>query len=582
MKLEAGKNPAFLPHSQNFALQTSPFKLLILICCFCPRAIMNILELYNRESTTSGLPVIIMALISGIANGLMLSIIIEAASVASNEELAIRYFFMFIITLALFIYTKRFALFRATIIAENIINRVRVRISDKVRQSELLFLENIGSEEVYTRITQHTNKISDSALYLINALQSAIVLVFCLMFIAWLSKLAFLITLIAIAVGLAYFVYHEKMVAADLRATTQNEGRFFNMLNQGLKGFKELKMNHRKSEAFFTHFKEYAHKTEELKIKTGLIFAKELMFSQIFFYILLGVIIFFMPRQGFFEEELIVRLTSAILFIIGPLNLTIMGIPVFSQANVAVQNLYSLEKQLDEINQTPSERAFTFVRRFRSFQTIAFEDVTFQYRDATGSVLFGVGPFNLSISRGETLFIVGGNGSGKTTFLKLLSGLYYPAQGQIKLDDMPLNHASYHAYRELFSVIFSDFHLFERLYGLNGIDLEKLHYLLELMELDKKTDVIDNRFSTIDLSTGQRKRLALIVALMEDRDILVFDEWAADQDPIFRKYFYEVILRDLKKLGKTVIAVSHDDRYFNYADRIIKMEYGKINDDKSL
>jgi putative ATP-binding cassette transporter len=203
--------------------------------------------------------------------------------------------------------------------------------------------------------------------------------------------------------------------------------------------------------------------------------------------------------------------------------------------------------------------------------------VTFQYTEPVdGRALFEVGPLDFRVQQGETVFIVGGNGSGKSTFMKLLTGLYYPRGGSLRLDGRRVEGADYRAYRSLFSVIFTDFHLFDRLYGIEGVAQEDVDALLERMELEKKTRYVDGRFTHQNLSTGQKKRLALIVTLMEDRPIFIFDEWAADQDPGFRRYFYEVLLQGFKERGKTVIAVTHDDRCFHVADRVLKMDYGRI------
>jgi putative ATP-binding cassette transporter len=174
------------------------------------------------------------------------------------------------------------------------------------------------------------------------------------------------------------------------------------------------------------------------------------------------------------------------------------------------------------------------------------------------------------------VFIIGGNGSGKSTLLKLLTGLYRPSGGCLLVDGVPVLWRDIQRYRELVSIIFSDFHLFQRLYGLPDVDEKSVNSLLDTMQLLGKTSFDRGCFSTLELSTGQRKRLALIVALLEDRPIIVFDEWAADQDPEFRRYFYEVLLKDLKKRGKTVIAVTHDDHYFQHCDKLVKMDLGAI------
>jgi putative pyoverdin transport system ATP-binding/permease protein len=205
--------------------------------------------------------------------------------------------------------------------------------------------------------------------------------------------------------------------------------------------------------------------------------------------------------------------------------------------------------------------------------------LSFTYTNADGTPGYRVGPLTAGITAGEILFIQGGNGSGKSTFLRLLTGLYYPQSGDLLVDGKPLQLAQYQRYRSMFSVIFTDFHLFDRLYGLGEVDEGQVEDLLAQMELSDKTSLESGRFTRLNLSTGQRKRLALISALLENKQVIVFDEWAADQDPGFRRYFYEVVLRDLKKQGKTIIAATHDDRFFGVADRVWKMEYGRFVDE---
>jgi len=182
------------------------------------------------------------------------------------------------------------------------------------------------------------------------------------------------------------------------------------------------------------------------------------------------------------------------------------------------------------------------------------------------------------LNRGEIIFLVGGNGSGKTTFMKLLTQLYRPTEGKLKVDDLTVTDSSVQSYRHLYSCIFTDFHLFDKLYGLQQVDAEKVRELLKLMRIDHKTDYQNNAWVTTDLSTGQRKRLAMVTAYMEDKPIYIFDEVAADQDPQFKQYFYHTLLQELKDAGKTLIVVSHDDHYFHVGDRIWKMDEGKLRE----
>jgi putative ATP-binding cassette transporter len=216
------------------------------------------------------------------------------------------------------------------------------------------------------------------------------------------------------------------------------------------------------------------------------------------------------------------------------------------------------------------------------FARIDMTRVVFQYSERGAGTVFRLGPIDLRVNAGEILFIVGGNGSGKSTLLHVLTGLYHPQSGSVVMDDTLLEPATATRYRSHFTAVFSDYHLFDRLYGMSGVSPERVNELLRLMEIHDKTAFEGGRFTTLDLSSGQRKRLALVVALLEERPILVLDEWAADQDPVFRRFFYETILPELKKQGKTIVAATHDDRYFGIADRVVKMEYGTFVDNTGL
>jgi putative pyoverdin transport system ATP-binding/permease protein len=210
------------------------------------------------------------------------------------------------------------------------------------------------------------------------------------------------------------------------------------------------------------------------------------------------------------------------------------------------------------------------------FEAIRFNNVGYDYLDEAGQSQFSVGPLNLELMKGEIVFIVGGNGSGKSTLLKLLTGLYYPNRGEIQINGDALDVDLYPDYRELFAVIFTDFHLFDRFYGVMEVDTGVVRDLLKKLGMASKTKYRDGAFTNMNLSTGQRKRLAYISALLDDKPIYIFDELAADQDPQFRQHFYEVLLPELREQGKTIVAVTHDDRYFNCADRIIRLDEGHI------
>jgi len=272
------------------------------------------------------------------------------------------------------------------------------------------------------------------------------------------------------------------------------------------------------------------------------------------------------------------KIVAAILFFFGPLTTVVSIIPMLAQVNVTVDNLGRLEGRLDEGLARSTEPDSAPPLDLSAFEAIRFGGLTFTYRDRDGNATFQVGPIDGEIRRGEVLFLVGGNGSGKTTLLKLITALYPPGAGDIRVDDLVIGPANAQSYRNLFSAIFADFHLFEKLHGLGDMAPERVNELLLRMELSGKTTFENGRFTNINLSTGQRKRLALVVACLEEKSVYLLDEVAADQDPHFRRYFYETMLPELKGKGKTVVVVSHDDRYFHLADRVLKMDDGKLSE----
>ena len=536
--------------------------------------VSTLMEFFKRESESPWREILIMATLSGIANGILLAVINVAAGTTAHLFLNLRNLAIFMLAFALFYYTKKQAMTQSTILVEHVLRAVRVRITDKIRSTSLLEFEGIGREVVYNRLTQETTTISQAAPVLINACQASIMLVFASIYLFYLSEAALLISALAIAGGMITYLAHHKQVSQELQAADRKEREFLAMLNQMMEGFKEIKLNRRKSDDIFAHFNVIADESERLRIRTGTLYVTDFMFSQVAFYLLIAGLIFLMPRFSQTSAATIIKLTASILFIMGPLEDFVSSIPFFAKANVAAINIQELEVRLDAAHDMyPSELAVDLPG---SFSTIRFEDVMFSYTDAEGRQLFSVGPINEVVRQGEVLFVVGGNGSGKSTFMKLLTGLYAHRSGVIKIDDISLDRDSIVSYRELFSIVFNDFFLFERLYGIKDIDTERVNSLIREMDLDKKTSFSQGRFTNVNLSTGQRKRLALISALLDDKPICVFDEVAADQDPVFRKYFYETFLAKLKNEGKTIIAVSHDDRYFHVADRIIRMDYGKV------
>jgi len=542
---------------------------------------VQVVQLLLRESPDAWRRALIVAGIAGVGNAAILGIINRSASLASADSslLNFRLLLLFGMCMLAFFLGKRYALIQSSVVVEQMIKDRLIRVSNKIRHTELELVESLGHGELFTKLCQDTSLISQSGLILVNAAQQSLVLLFCLCYIAVLSFPAFAVTLGTIAVGVVVYFHHAESAQGLLLRLKEKESRLVDALDHMIDGFKEIRLNQKKSDAVFSEFTDLSEAVRSLKIDTQITFLIDIMFSDVFFYSLLAIVVFLLPRFSHTTGSIVLMTTAAILFIMGPLQLVVQAAPVFQRAKAAITNLAALEDKLDRASTSGDGPIDS---RWRGFEKISIDSVIFTYseRDSAGGA-FSVGPLSTHIRRGETVFIVGGNGSGKTTVLKLLTGLYYPHSGAIRVDRELLTRGNVQNYRELFSTVFSQFHLFDRLYGMEDADPEVVQATLEEMELSGKTRFEAGRFTDINLSTGQRKRLALAVTLLENKEILVFDEWAADQDPHFRKYFYEVVLKRLKDEGKTVIAVTHDERFWNHADRVIKMEYGSIVEDAS-
>jgi putative pyoverdin transport system ATP-binding/permease protein len=293
-------------------------------------------------------------------------------------------------------------------------------------------------------------------------------------------------------------------------------------------------------------------------------------------YIIMAVIVFILPRMVPSFHQDINQIAATLLFIIGPLGAVVNAFPAYTRVNLALIDIYELEGELDAHFASAPQPTTETAPGFSSFTNLEMENIEFSYTDKEQRPVFSLGPIHFRVTAGETVFVIGGNGSGKSTLFKLMVGLYKPDHGNLKMNSHLVDAARLQSYREMFSSVFSDFHLFDRLYGLRGITTEQVDRWLDEMQLNNKTQFTNGRFSSLDLSSGQRKRLALIIALLEDRPVFVLDEWAAEQDPTFRRYFYTHILAVLKSRGKTVIAITHDEQYFHLADRVLKVDYGKI------
>ncbi|HXH12378.1 MAG TPA: cyclic peptide export ABC transporter [Alphaproteobacteria bacterium] len=537
---------------------------------------MTLIELIKQETAGSRPDLILVAGLAGVANAGLLALTNSAIREMSTDMESFRYLLLFAIAFALYAICFRRTSHRLTVILEGILTKLRLRIAQKIRQADLLSLESIEQAEIYNLVTSEARVISEASGVLAAALQSSLLLTFAVIYMALLSLPAFVFCLSVIGIGIWTYLRRLREVNVWIQRTLQQEIHSFNTIRDLIDGFKEVKINDGRSRDLMADITESAEMLRAMKIKTADMFNINFILANSVFYLTIAGVLFLLPRFISFHEEDMVRVMMTLLFIIGPLGIVVSGIQALSKSNVAVHNIALLEQRLDRFAQVRRDGAGVVLSVPQDFREIQLQEISFAYVDHDGNEIFRVGPLDLAIKRGEILFVMGGNGSGKTTFLKLLTALYAPTGGRLLVDKYQIEEAALKSYRGLFAAIFADFHLFRKLYGLYNVREETVQKLLTQFQLEQKTAFAGDHFTNIQLSTGQRKRLALIVALLEDRPIYVFDEWAADQDPEFRRYFYEQLLPDLAAQGKTIVAVTHDERYLHVAHRVITMEFGRI------
>ncbi len=521
---------------------------------------MELLRILIKESPTDALLLFAACGLAGISEGAVVLLILELA--ASGEH-SLAYLILLMLVASLFLLSAYLYHVRGSVLAEKAMENMVGDICDRIRLSELPEIEKIAKSDAYNYIW-NARIISDAAfksLYLLHRVIS----VFTIWIYVWAVSpfLGLILTLFCLFYVLVYEVFQDvarSEVGGEKRIITA----LFRAFDHILYGFKEVRLNQRKNNDLFeNHITPLISETETVRVRNTRFIAEFFRFTNISFMTCACLCALILPR--YLESSPI--MTVIILYLWEPVMTLASGTPEIIEGKAAMDQLSRLREQLGKPGQTVSASA---VEPISDFRIIALENVGFVYGEQNG---FSLGPVDLEIRAGEILFVVGGNGSGKSTLIKLICGLYRPSSGQITVDGVTTDMRRH---RHLFSAIFTDFHLFDGLYGIESPKEDSVNSLMAEFDLPGRTRFSEGRFSTLDLSAGQKKRLAYVVAMLEGRPVYIFDEWAAEQDPEFRNHFYVSLLPSLRAGGKTVIAVTHDDHYFHIADRVVKLEYGKI------
>ncbi len=464
-------------------------------------------------------------------------------------------------------------------LSQNAVLQLRMRLSRQILDSELSHLERLGNPRLLATLTEDIQAVANAVYQMPFIFINLAIVLGCITYITWLSWLVLLMVCGISVVAIASCQWLLNRGGQLLALAREDEDYLFKHFRTITEGVKELKLNYKRREDFLEEkLQSTANEFRDHNVNGLSLFAITSSWGQLIFFFALGFVLFVLPNLLTINPETLSGYILTFTYLVLPMDNIISKLPLLSKASIALQKIESLGLSLasrTEISTVPPALKSDWHR-------LKFQSVTHTYYTEQEDNSFIFGPVDLTLYPQELVFIVGGNGSGKSTLAKLITGLYIPDNGEIWFDDELISEENREWYRQHFSVVFSDFYLFEELLGLKNshLDAQARKYLQKL-QLDHKVKVENGQISTTALSQGQRKRLALLTAYLEDRPIYLFDEWAADQDPVFKEIFYTQLIPELRSRGKTVLVISHDDRYFHLADRIIKLDYGKIEYDKT-
>ncbi|MEA1673607.1 cyclic peptide export ABC transporter [Nitrospirillum sp. BR 11163] len=550
---------------------------------------MRLAKVVLREIPQNLKMLTFMNLVSAIATTALLGLVAAASQEADKVDA--RLVLMYAVTITLFCVSHNAILVTASRDAERLIHTFRMRVFDAVRRADLVTVERIGRAALHGVLIQDTQILARVLPILAVGAQQAVMLVFLAYYLAYLSPLACVLAFAFAGLAVSIRYRRTRSFKEMLAESGQAEADVFDGLTDLTQGFKEARMSRRRADALVGAVGAASARARRVNVETKTQWVRNFSLIEAMFYALIGLMVFVVPLVSAEYYKVVVPVTTAALFIVGPISTVSFVTPMVSMAERALTNIEAMEQRLAEaadrwavtadapvpagrapLDEEPTEG----MEVLSAPRSIALAEAGFAYRNDDGTPSFAVGPLTAEFHGGEVTFITGGNGSGKSTMLRLLTGLMPLDHGSLLINGAPVPVASLQDYRDQISAIFSDYHLSRRLYGVAGPDPARVRELLTRLEMQDKVAVADGAFTTVRLSTGQRKRLALVLAQLEDKPVIVLDEWAADQDPHFRAVFYEQLLPELRARGKVVICVTHDERWFDLADRVYQMSEGRL------
>jgi len=535
---------------------------------------MKLIAVILRELPYNLKSIALMSILAAISTTTLLWLLKTVSKTAGDGATSPRLLFMYGVALTLIGVAHNYTLITASSDAETLIHRYRLRLFDAMRRADLVTVERIGRAALHGVLIGDTQTLARTLPMLAIGFQDTVMLVFLAAYLASLSPIACVMAFSSAGIAVAVHKLIMPSLLKHLGETAGAEAAVFNGLTDMMRGFKEVRMSRARADGLVGDLDKASAAAARANAKSKAEMGRSFTITGALFYGVIGMMVFVVPLFATDYHAVVVPAITAALFIVGPIGTVSFLAPMLTEASIAIGNIEAMESRLR--GASPSERSEEGATPIGPPTAIALREGTFAYHDVDGIEVFSVGPLSAEFRAGEITFVTGGNGSGKSTMLRLLTGLIPLDRGNLLIDGEPVESGQLPAYRDQITAIFSDYHLSRRLYGIPDTNPARVQPLLERLEMQDKVSVRDGAFNTVDLSTGQRKRLALVVAWLEDKQVIVLDEWAADQDPHFRQVFYEELLPEMKARGKIVICVTHDDRWFSMADRIYHMNEGRV------
>jgi putative ATP-binding cassette transporter len=465
-------------------------------------------------------------------------------------------------------------------LGQDAVARLGLQIARQTLQLPLRAFEVLDTSALLTVLTEDIMLIANALVGIPQLCINIPIVIACLAYVGWLSLVVLACGVIFGALAISAYLLVSSRSVKMLRAARAERDALVGHYRTLIEGFRELKQHRGRCDALIDESVGRATEAVRCKTASGLTgFAIAEGWSQFALFAFIGLLLFIVPRIQPIPRPTLIAAVLVVLYLMTPLDVIITWIPAMGRARASLLKVQALIPSLQGGEMAP-ERNEARGKGCVFRRSIELDGIVFSYRARGVTEGFVLGPVAFELRAGELVILAGGNGSGKTTLVKLIAGLYQPERGAVRVDGRPLRDHEFDAYRQLFSVVFADGFVFRDFLGLDHPGVEaRAREGLDRLELANQVTIRDRGFSTLGLSQGQRRRLALLSAWLEDRPVCIFDEWAANQDPKFKRLFYHELLPWLRSAGKAILVISHDEGYFEVADRVIRIHEGLLTEE---